>query len=276
MDALIREREAFKRKAMVLPSVEAKKSKSDSVRSTPSAAARPSAPKGIDVSNYKSMAGASAFKFGVLAKIVKHMRTRHQDGDVHPLTIEEILDETCQLDVGIRTKQWLIDEALKSNPKIEEVEPGRYIFKPPYTLKDKKSLLKLLKNHDLKGLGGILMDDVMESLPRAEKCIKQLGDEILFVTRPHDKKKVLFYNDKSCQFKVDEDFQKLWRAAAVDGMDDEKIEEYLQKQGITSMQKQGPTKVAKIPKRRGVRKPNKQKKPKDNEHVSEVLKFYDN
>lgn len=30
-----------------------------------------------------------------------------------------------------------------------------------------------------------------------------LGDQIIFVNRP-DKKKILFYNDKSCQFTVDE------------------------------------------------------------------------
>lgn len=30
-----------------------------------------------------------------------------------------------------------------------------------------------------------------------------LGDQIIFVSRP-DKKKILFYNDKSCQFSVDE------------------------------------------------------------------------
>lgn len=32
---------------------------------------------------------------------------------------------------------------------------------------------------------------------------KALGDQIIFVNRP-DKKKILFYNDKSCQFTVDE------------------------------------------------------------------------
>ena len=32
---------------------------------------------------------------------------------------------------------------------------------------------------------------------------KALGDQILFVNRP-DKKKILFFNDKSCQFSVDE------------------------------------------------------------------------
>ena len=124
-------------------------------------------------SSYKNIQGASQFKFNVLAKIVKHMRTRHQEGETHPLTIDEILDETHQLDVGIRTKQWLINEALKSNPKVEEVDSGtRYVFRPPYKLENKKALLSLLKKHDLKGLGGILMDDILESLPKAEKCIK--------------------------------------------------------------------------------------------------------
>lgn len=33
------------------------------------------------------------------------MRTRHQEGDMHPLTLEEILDETNQLDVGTKVKQ---------------------------------------------------------------------------------------------------------------------------------------------------------------------------
>lgn len=54
----------------------------------------------MDMVNYKTMSGSSQYKFGVLAKIVKHMKTRHQDGDDHPLSLEEILDETNQLDVG--------------------------------------------------------------------------------------------------------------------------------------------------------------------------------
>lgn len=55
--------------------------------------------------SYKSMTGSSQYKFGVLAKIVKHMKSRHQDGDDHPLSLEEILDETNQLDVGSKVKQ---------------------------------------------------------------------------------------------------------------------------------------------------------------------------
>lgn len=51
------------------------------------------------------MTGSSQYRFGVLAKIVKHMKTRHQEGEDHPLSLEEILDETNQLDVGSKVKQ---------------------------------------------------------------------------------------------------------------------------------------------------------------------------
>lgn len=50
------------------------------------------------------MSGSSQYRFGVLAKIVKHMKTRHQEGEDYPLTLEEILDETNQLDVGNSVK----------------------------------------------------------------------------------------------------------------------------------------------------------------------------
>jgi len=39
------------------------------------------------------------------------------------------------------------------------------------------------------------------------------------------------------------EFQKLWRSVPVDSIDEEKIEEYLKKQGISSMQETGPKKM---------------------------------
>ncbi len=39
------------------------------------------------------------------------------------------------------------------------------------------------------------------------------------------------------------EFQKLWRSVPVDSIDEEKIEEYLKKQGISSMQEMGPKKM---------------------------------
>jgi transcription initiation factor TFIIE subunit beta len=49
--------------------------------------------------------------------------------------------------------------------------------------------------------------------------MKKLGDNIVLVVRPNDKKKVLYYNDKYCRYSVDEEFQKLWRGVSVEGMD---------------------------------------------------------
>ena len=40
------------------------------------------------------------------------MKSRHMDQMDHPLTLEEILDETNQLDVSGATKMWLSTEAL--------------------------------------------------------------------------------------------------------------------------------------------------------------------
>jgi len=61
------------------------------------------------------MSGSSQYKFGVLAKIVKYMRSRHQEGDDHPLSLDEILDETNQLDVGSKVKQVSVKNVVKES-----------------------------------------------------------------------------------------------------------------------------------------------------------------
>lgn len=158
---------------------------------------------------------------------------------------------------------------------------------------------RLLKQHDLKGLGGILLEDVQESLPHCDRALKHLAQEILYITRPTDKKKILFYNDKTAKldvswlvsifcliiyvkkfkiwlfFKVDEEFVKLWRATAVDAMDDAKIEEYLEKQGIKSMQDHGPRKPIAPKRKKASQKRRQFKKPRDNEHLADVLETYE-
>ncbi|GIX77709.1 general transcription factor IIE subunit 2, partial [Caerostris extrusa] len=223
--------------------------------------------------NYKTHSGSSQYNFGILAKIVKHMKQRHLNGDSYPLSLEEILDETNQLDVGIRQKNWLLNEALVNNPKLQMDADGKYVFKPPYNIKDRRTLLKLLDKHDQRGLGGVAYDDVAECIPNVEKALKVLGDSAICITQPISKKKILFYNDKSTQLTIDEEFQKLWRSVAVDGLDDDKIEEYLQKQGITSMQDIGVKKVTPIQKRK---KPSNRKSnfKKLNQHMTGILEDY--
>ncbi|XP_032689887.1 general transcription factor IIE subunit 2-like [Odontomachus brunneus] len=195
------------------------------------------------MANYKTMAGSAQYKFDVLAKIVK---------------------------------QWLQTEALVKNPKIEVTSDGRFVFKAMYKIKDKKSLLRLLKQHDLKSLGGILLEDIQESLPHYEKYLKNLQNEILFITRPLDKKKIVFYNDKTAQFPIDKEFQKLWKAVTVDAMDDQKIDQYLEKQGIRSMQDHRLKKPALFKRKKPVNRWKQFKKPRDNEHLTGVLETHDN
>ncbi|XP_076632901.1 transcription factor IIEbeta isoform X2 [Colletes latitarsis] len=179
--ALLRERELFKKRALTTPTIEKKKreqekdsTRDEPLKKKPKPSSVSSGPK-LDMVNYKTMSGSTQYKFGVLAKIVKHMRARHQEGDDHPLTLEEILDETNQLDVGSKVKQWLQTEALIKNPKIEVTHDGRFMFKAMYKIKDKKSLLRLLKQQDLKGLGGILLEDIQESLPHCDKHLKTMN-----------------------------------------------------------------------------------------------------
>ena len=41
---------------------------------------------------------------------VLNCQTRHQNGDTHFLTLDEILDETKLLDISMKQKQWLMTE----------------------------------------------------------------------------------------------------------------------------------------------------------------------
>lgn len=222
-----------------------------------------------------SMGSTSQYKFGVLTRIVRHMRERHMAGEDHPLNLEEILDEASQLDVSSKTRMWLSNQALKQNPKLELVEGDKYIYKPPFRLENKKSLIRLLKRKDLNGEGGVYYDDVVESLPKAEKIVKNLTEDnkIIQIARPCDKKKVLYYYDHTTDLDIDEEFIKQWRSVSVDGVDDAKIEEYLEKQGISSMRDNGPKKFA-MPKRKKVAAKRKFRAPKDNEHMADVLQDY--
>ncbi|XP_032474323.1 transcription initiation factor IIE subunit beta isoform X1 [Phocoena sinus] len=225
--SLLRERELFKKRALSTPVVEKRSVSSESSSSSSkkkkaklehggSSGSKQNSDHNNGSFNLKALSGSSGYKFGVLAKIVNYMKTRHQRGDTHPLTLEEILDETQHLDIGLKQKQWLMTEALVNNPKIEVID-GKYAFKPKYNLKDKKALLRLLDKHDQRGLGGILLEDIEEGLPNSQKAVKALGDQILFVNRP-DKKKILFFNDKSCQFSVDEGSGRTGSAAMAYGL----------------------------------------------------------
>ena len=107
--------------------------------------------------------------------------------------------------------------------------------------------------------------------------MKQLIDEekVIVLSRPADKKKVVFYHDHTADFEIDPEFQKLWRSVAVDSVDDDKIHEYLEKQGIRSMEDQAGRKLAFQHRKPNRKAPQRKKRaPKDNEHMASVLEDY--
>lgn len=58
---------------------------------------------------------------------------------------------------------------------IQEEGETKYKYKPTYNLKDRKAFLNLLKRCDLHGDGGLLLDDIEESLPKCQQTLKKLG-----------------------------------------------------------------------------------------------------
>ena len=285
--ALLKERELFKKKALFNPVVESKKRKEPKDSGDDPARKKvkkePAIPKIKNESNrdfFARSTGASSTNFGILAKIINHMKVRYQQEDNEALSLQDLLDDTNQLDIGHKQRMWLETEALRNNPKVRVVEDGtevKYAFKPTFPdISDRKTLMRLLSKYDTQGKGGIALEDLQESLPRCDKILKTLGDKVIIISRPVDKKKVVFYNDKSNDIQIDEEFKKAWRSIPVDGLDEQKIEEYLQRQGITSMQDLGGNnKKSQVVQKR--KKPSARKArvfKKTNDHVQDILQDY--
>ncbi|OQV23290.1 General transcription factor IIE subunit 2 [Hypsibius exemplaris] len=290
--SLLREREAFKRKALSQPTVEKRKplpasqydrpyepesSSSSSRKQKPTLPSKSSdnASGGFD---YKNVQQSSTVRFAVLGKIIKFMRARHLQGDDYALSVNEILDETKQEAVAPKIRSWLTLEALTQNPKLR-CESGRtpelnkFIYKPSFDIRDKKGLLRLLQDHHVKGAGGILMDDIEESLPHASKVMEELSSSIIVIKRPYDKRQVVFFRDPSVAVDMPEDISKLWRSVSVDGMDAKKIADYLSKSGFSFIKNdQRPLGATKKRGRKGAR--DGKVVLKNNDHVKDILQDY--
>lgn len=285
--SLIKDLKDFKARSIKQPTVEAKKSKttsSDQPKSKP--LSKPKVPKSSYLpkellqpkkqattsADYKAPTFRSKHKFAVLAAIVDFMRRRHLQREFEPLSVDEILDRIKYTDISQNDKAWLGNEALKENSKLVHKE-GKFAFKPKFSIKDKKQLLKLLERHEEQGLGGILLDDIRESLPDADQVVKSAGRRITFITRSTDKKVILFFKNDQHQLPVDEEFQKHWRGVSVEGIGENDIEKYLVNAGITTMQDSG---IRKPQQTQQKRKPNRKRNFKKlNTHLDEsTLKDY--
>jgi len=299
---LLKQKAEFKKRALATPAVQASK------RSAPSdegaAESKPSTSKnsrsagggtafGVSTSstpNFDSRssgAGAStapfSTRFGNMARIVDHMKKRHLGHDDWPLTLDEIFRELMIFDVSNKEKQWLDNTALPENRRIRvNVEHGKrkFSYKPPFEkLKGAKSLMRLLKQHDLDldKKGGILLSELADSMANPEKALEALGDEVKIIPTTISKKKdkVLYYNERSSALPIEEKFRQMWREINIEHVDEAKIEEYLQKHGITSMEDSQPKSkfgaAGQVPKRKPGRRP---KVGFQNEHVQGLLQDF--
>uniref|UniRef100_A0A914ZLJ5 Transcription initiation factor IIE subunit beta n=1 Tax=Parascaris univalens TaxID=6257 RepID=A0A914ZLJ5_PARUN len=234
------------------------------------------AAKSLSDFNYKTaQSSASAANFGTMAKIVDYMKKRHLTAQQWPLSLSEILEELQVYDINKKSEAWL-QQSLPLNPRLSVDENGKFLFKPPYKVKGKNSLLALLKKHYQDGKGGILLSDLNECIPAADKHIEALGNVVIDVPTQANKRKdrAYFYNDPDTDYFIDDEFKGLWRNASVDHLDEKKIEEYLQKHGIDTMRDLAPKrKIVGPPKRKAMKRRANQKV--HNEHLSNVLEDYD-
>lgn len=232
--------------------------------------------------SYKTMTPQG--KFETLSKIVNFLKKKHLSGDSEPYSLDEILEEpelTDNVQIGTRQKNWLENEALKENVRIRVVPPengdqgpSRYQYKPKIDIRNKIGLRRYLLDKYQAGDGAVWFEDITESLPNAERAIKSLEESghIIVLTR-QDKKQIVFHNEQAKEEeRIDEEFVKLWRQVSVDGVPEDKIEDYLRTRGIQSIQRMITQETKLVPKRK-VRKPNKNFKA-HNEHVKDILQDY--
>jgi len=286
---LVKQHQAFQKRSLAVPRVSAKPKRDvDSGESESSKKKQPVAKKAKRSSDnskagktaqfdYKTITAVAATSFAALAKIIDHMKKRHLRGDTWSLSLNEILEEVLIFDLSKKAREWLATEALAKNPRIHVDDQLKFIYKPPFKVKGSKSLLALLKRHDLEGKGGVMLSELTDSMPNPEKAIEQLGDEVLVIDTTVNKRKdkVLFYNDKNSFTPVDDVFRGMWRQINIEHLDESKIDEYLAKHGIISMREAIQRKKLPTSGQALKRKPVRRKGAiMHNEHLQDVLQDF--
>lgn len=223
-----------------------------------------------------SNAIANSANFSTMAKIIDYMKKRRLTNINNDwgLSLNEILEEIQVFDLSKKSDQWL-REALPRNPRLTVVDESKFVFKPPYPIRGKSSLVKVLVKQHQDGKGGILLSDLSECIPNAEKALEACAAEVIVIPTQVNKRKdkVIFWNDPYTKFEVDEDFKSIWRTIPLDHLDEKKIEEYLVKHGIDTMRDLAPKKnMAGPPKRKQAKRRTNVKV--HNEHLDDVLEDY--
>ncbi|CDW54786.1 transcription initiation factor IIE subunit [Trichuris trichiura] len=247
--ALLKQRQAFLQRAAAVPTVSSRPSSAAATKARETTVRRGSftlpdskrqkldgdvrKPAPFD---YKTAKTCVATNFGVLAKVLDFLRKRHLEQATWSLSLQEIFEELQMFDVSNKVKMWLA-EILPENARISRDEYGKFIYKPPYRIKGKNSLLGVLKRREMEGSGALLMSELAECVSCPEKLVAALGNAVTSINVNVNKRKdvALFYNDtENLSLNVDEAYVSLWRSVNVGHLNDQRLEEYLVKHGIDS------------------------------------------
>lgn len=162
--------------------------------------------EGGQTSTTKLTTGLTATRYNALAKIINHLKYLLLNRKRRYRTLDELLHETDQHLVPFATKQWLQIYGLGGDPKIMKRAKGtKFRYKACHKLTTANDLLKLLRRFERNGSGGVLLQDVRESLPNSQKILKRLGNRITVLVNRKTKRKVLFYSDLVTSGSVDDD-----------------------------------------------------------------------
>uniref|UniRef100_A0AC35TI61 Transcription initiation factor IIE subunit beta n=1 Tax=Rhabditophanes sp. KR3021 TaxID=114890 RepID=A0AC35TI61_9BILA len=213
----------------------------------------------------------------MLAKIIDYLKKRHLN-PMNPLTwglsVDEILAEINIGSINSRSKAYLFD-SLQNNIKIQETEPGKFQFKPIYKIKTPVQLKTQLEKLMREGKPGISGQELAECTPFGDKFLKEIEEDVIKIPTQINKRKdfVYFYNSHDYNYELDDEYRGLWRSVNVSQLDEKKIEEYLTKHGIESIQDVKPKMTnTGVPKRKQNRKRANAKV--HNLHLASVLEDY--
>lgn len=85
--------------------------------------------------------------------------------------MDEILNALDIVDLPYKTRALLDSQHLATHPNLECTIVGgvrKYTFKPSLHLRNKRELVAFVKEHQNKGLGGVPLDSVQESMTNEE------------------------------------------------------------------------------------------------------------
>lgn len=109
--------------------------------------------------------------------------------------------------------------------------------------------------------------------------MQSLGDTVFDYTNPKTKQRVIYFNDKTYDLKVDNDFKEMWKSVSVESVDEEQIQEYLTQRGLTNISVDDTNRPTTLPVRGNMRKlsnkrPGRPVNFKSNAHIKDILQQY--